>query len=691
MSPEQAAGRAVDARSDIFSFGVVLYELLARQRPFGGESDLLVLQAILHSPPRPIAELRPEAPYELRLIVEKALEKDPSDRYQSMRELVVDLKRVQRLKSTETAPVARVQPPTDRRHSIPVLLAAVVLLALAVFFAPWRRAEVWENPLAKARFSRFTDFEGAELDAAISADGKFVTFLADQDGPMDAWVSQVGTGEFLNLTKGRFPELLHEEVRSIGFSGDGAQVWVRVAGPDSAARGLMSAIWVLPIMGGAPRPFLPNGITAAWSPDGSKIAYHEPAPGDPIFVADRNGGNRRQVFAEKPGWHCHHMTWSPDGRFVYFVRGVPAIDVTDIWRISPSGGDPERITHHNARVSYPALIDARTLLYTAVAEDGSGPWLYVTDVDRRIPRRVSFGLEQYRTISASADGRRLVATVANPRTHLWTVPISDRVVEESAARRISLPTVRAAAPAYGPDFLVYLSSKGGADGVWRFKDGVATELWKGSEGAVTAAPAVSPDGRLVSFAIRKQGRIQLYVMNADGTNARPLAPSLDVRGSSAWSPDSKSIFVAGDQETGSRLFQAPVDGSPAVAALDEPSSNPVWSRDGLLLVYSGVNTGGYLTVKAVASNKKPLPLGDVRVLTGGNRYRLLPSGKALVVLQGGYRQQNFWLIEIETGRRRQLTNLQPAYSVRNFDISPDGKEILFDRTRENSDIVLIER
>jgi len=682
MSPEQASGRVVDARSDIFSFGVVLYDLLGGRRPFTGASDLLVLQGILHGAPAPLG-----APTTLRNIVEKALEKDPGERYQSMREVVIDLKRSERVSRAETVVAAAPAAAPRRRWMAPA--AGVALLAgLGVTaWRLWRSEPAWENPLASAQLTRFTDFDGAELDAAISADGKFVAFLSDRDGPVDGWVSQVGSGEFRNLTKGRFPELLHEEVRSIGFSADASQVWLRVFRSDAPRP---AAIWLMPTMGGVARPFLDDAPTAAWSADGSKVVYHEATGGDPMFIVDRNGGNRRQIFAEKPEGHCHHPTWSPDGQFVYFVRGSPFVNATDIWRVRAAGGEPERITRHDSRVVYPALIDERTLLYTAITEDGSGPWLYSIDVEQRIPHRVSFGLERYLSIAASGDGRRLVATVANPSANLWTAPISDGTVEESSVTRLSLPTVRAVAPAYGPDFVVYLSSRGGADGVWKLQDGVATELWKGSDGGVMAAPAVSPDGRQISFPVRKQDRTRLYVMTSDGTNPRALAPTLDVRGAAAWSSDAKSIVIAAEEGQGAHLFRVPVDGGPPVVLLREPSLNPVWSRDGRWMVFSGTTVGGSAPLKAIGADGAPIPLPEARVLAGGSRYRVLPDGRGVVVLRGGYRQQNFWLIDLTTGRQRQLTNLRPDYSLRSFDVSPDGKQILFDRVRENSDIVLIE-
>ncbi len=188
MSPEQAGAKPLDARSDVFSFGIVLYELLAGQRPFVGASDLEVLQQILHGSPRPLPEAIPPA---LHAIVEKALERDPADRYQSMREMVVDLRRVARQRpdaSTTAASSSSGAPSTSpRAASSWPWAAAVVLAALTGFGVRWWQSpdRVPENPLANAQFTRFTDFDGAENDAAISRDGRFVVFRSDRDGPMD--------------------------------------------------------------------------------------------------------------------------------------------------------------------------------------------------------------------------------------------------------------------------------------------------------------------------------------------------------------------------------------------------------------------------------------------------------------------------------------------------------------------------
>src|SRR5262249_19329893 len=189
------------------------------------------------------------------------------------------------------------------------------------------------------------------------------------------------------------------------------------------------------------RPFLSDAVHVAWSPDRSQIVYHSAAPGDPIFVADRNGGNPRQIFVSKPGIHNHYVTWSPDGAFLYFFHGVVGPFHIDTWPIRASGGNAERLTHRRAREAYPTFLDDRTLLYSAAREDGSGSSLFAMDVERRIPHAVTSGIEEFLSVAATADRRRLVATVANPIQNLWTVPISDRVIEDSGMTRFQIPPV----------------------------------------------------------------------------------------------------------------------------------------------------------------------------------------------------------------------------------------------------------
>jgi Tol biopolymer transport system component len=285
----------------------------------------------------------------------------------------------------------------------------------------------------------------------------------------------------------------------------------------------------------------------------------------------------------------------------------------------------------------------------------------------------------------------LVATVSNPNVNLWSVPITSGVATEEVAAPIALPTARAAAPRFGRDgSLLYLASRGGADGLWRHSGTQAAELWKPTDGAVAGAAAISPDGKRVCFPVRQRGRSTLHCTSADGTGARAVAESLDVRGAASWSPDGNWIAIAAREGAGTRIFRVPADGGRPVRLVDSASSNPVWSPDGRFIVYAGTPRARSVPLKAVTPDGTPYPFPTITVDRVGDSYRFLPDGKRMVVKVGGFRRQDFWLLDIATGDRRQLTSLRPGESLHRFDVSPDGGRIVFERVRENSDIVLIE-
>jgi Tol biopolymer transport system component len=299
------------------------------------------------------------------------------------------------------------------------------------------------------------------------------------------------------------------------------------------------------------------------------LVYHS-FNGDPLYVADGRGEGARQIFIQSDlSLHDHFPIWSSDGDWIYFVSGKQISHQMDVWRIAPTGGLPERLTQHASDVAYPTPLPSGTVLYVARDSDGSGPWLWALDAVGKATRRVSFGLEQYTSLAASADGRRLVATVSNPTASLWTVPILDRVAEEADVRPFPVGTVRALAPRFGGSDLFYLSSVGAGDGLWRHRDEQAAEIWRGADGSLLSPPAVSRDGRRVAFGLRRDGKLLLHVASADGTGLQPLAPSIELRGSASWSPDGAWIVTGGDDAAGPGLFRIPLDGGAPLRLADD--------------------------------------------------------------------------------------------------------------------------
>ncbi len=191
----------------------------------------------------------------------------------------------------------------------------------------------------------------------------------------------------------------------LGFSADGSHVTMMTGG-----KGFAVGTAIVPTIGGPVRPYLDNRVDPQWSPDGSRLLFFSIVQNrDPMYVADRDGANPREVFPVAAGEHNHFMGWSPDGRYVYSARATRNVQESDIWRMPAAGGEPERVTHHNAWTAYPTQLDARTLLYIASDENNTGTWLYAMDLERREEHRLSVGIERVlrrsRRAHACPDGR----------------------------------------------------------------------------------------------------------------------------------------------------------------------------------------------------------------------------------------------------------------------------------------------
>jgi serine/threonine protein kinase len=683
MSPEQARGERVDPRSDLFAFGSVLYELLTGRPAFIRATAAETIAAVLKEDPPDSPGL--SASPMLARIVSRCLEKTREARFQSARDLAFALGALS--DTGESATAVPVMPPA-RRKSVTAGAAVVVTLGLVISLVSWLtrddpRTSI-ETLLAKAAVTPVTNFEGSEEDAAISPDGRFIAFLADRGGPFHIWLSQLDTGRLDDLTPRAGDQRNPGLLRSVGFSGDGSEVWF--------GSGLKVRMRLMPLLGGETRAFLEeHAVNVAWSHDGKRLVYFTFDSGDPLKIADSSGGNPRQIWVDPKGDHNHFPAWSMDDKWIYFAHGSQADAAYDVWRIPSQGGSPERLTHLNRYVGYITPIDGRTLLYVAPDEDESGPWLWALDAERKTTRRVSGGLERYLSIAASGDGRRLVASVANPTAAgLWQVPILDRIAEESEVKPYPVGNSRALAPRFGKASLFYLSSHGAKDGLWRLLDGTSRELWKGSDGALLAPPAVSPHDDLVAIApIERDGR-RLTVVSADGAGHRSLSEAVDVRGASTWSPDAKSIVTGGNDAKGPGLFLVPVDGGEPRRVVDGPAFNPVWSPTEDLILYSG-RQRALAPLLAVRSDGSPVDFPVIQIaFGGGGRVRFLPNGKGVVFMEGPVGEPDFWLLDLATKKRRQLTHLSVPATISTFDITPDGKFIVFDRLRDNSDIRLID-
>jgi Tol biopolymer transport system component len=593
-------------------------------------------------------------------------------------------------------PVVEPSPPKPLRLNklaIGVAAAAVAaILAIVAFLIlglPRKAAEQWRDPLADAKIMRLADFTGTEQAAAISRDGRFVAFLADRDGHVDAWSTEVGSNSYRNLTEGRVPQMSNPSLRTVGFSPDGSQVtlWTR-SGDGSRPEDVK--LMAVPVGGGPLQLYVPDAAEADWSADRKWLVFHTTAPGDPLFVRAASEPAAHQIYVAPSGLHCHFPTWSRDGEFIYFVRGEPPGD-WDVWRLRPSGDRLERLTFHNTRVTYPVLLDARTLAYLATDADGSGPSLYVMDVQSKSERRISVGLERYTSLAATADGARLVATVANSRSDLWRVKFDSNGPPQNTAEPV-VPAIQSAfAPRFGPDYLAYVSTAGGRRGIWKLANGTVTELWNDPGADRVGAPAIAPDGRRIAFIVESQDKKKLYVINSDGGHARVIGTTLAVRGDLSWAPDSQSIVSAILRDGEPRVARILLDGSPPQPMVSEYSVDAAWSPDGKYFVYSGADVGTTFPLRAAGPDGRPYGMASLILTRGARRVAFARSSGSLVILRGGVGHKNFWLVDPQRGTERQLTDLPSKFEIGDFDVSPDTTQIIFDRVQDSSSIALLER
>jgi Tol biopolymer transport system component len=313
-------------------------------------------------------------------------------------------------------------------------------------------------------------------------------------------------------------------------------------------------------------------------------------------------------------------------------------------------------------------------------------------VPSRTTRKVSSDLERYTSVAASRDGRRIVATLTNPSATLWRVPLVDRPVDDRDVQPYPVSSVRALAPRFAGTSLFYLASGGVGDSLWHVRDGETSEVVRGADMPLSEPAAVSPDGQHIVVVVRRGGLRRLVIMSADGTNVRTLAPSIEIQGSAGqaaadWSPDGSWVLAGGLDADGPAHFKIPAGGGNPVRIVNGQAINPIWSPDGSLIAYGGSLVAGQATLAWVRPDGTSVDLPPVRVRAGG--YRFLPDGKGLV-FRPTDAAPDFWLLDLAAKTTRQLTHLSDRGRIETFDIVPDGNAIVFDRIRQNSDIVLID-
>jgi Tol biopolymer transport system component len=494
MSPEQALGQPVDARSDLFSFGVVLYEMAVGRLPFEGATATSVIDKILHATPPAPREMPPA----VEDLILKLLEKSPDDRYQASREVVVDLRRLKR--ASDLGKLTAERPPAAgsravRKHAL-ALAAAVALAFVAGLVAHryWMRGVAGDGAPVP-RFSAITRFAGVEAQPSLSPDGRSIVFVSDRGGQRDLWVGLIDGGNLLQITNDRNAETRPR------WSPDGSRIaYARLND------GGTFDIWTVPALGGTSRKLLQDASDPAWSPDGRSLAYVN-LEVNALWMCDASGGNARALTKPQTGQFPRQPAFSRDGQRIAFEwrrtgpRGELAVSDIRTQRV-------QRLTNDGMLALTPAWSADDRFLYFASSRSGAmNIWKVASGGGQ--PRQVTTGQGDDAELDLSRDGKRLVFSTYRVNVDLAELPL------DSAADREQ-------------------SGLQAAEVKWLTRDATRGEM----------APAYSPDGKkLVYFSNRRGAEAEtMWTMEADGSNAAPLLEDGRVSVYPRWTADGQSVI-----------------------------------------------------------------------------------------------------------------------------------------------------
>ncbi len=561
MSPEQAEAKEVDHRSDFYSLGIILYEMLTGQLPFEGDTPLSI--AMKHKSEDFIAPklLNSQIPDDLNNMILKCLEKAKADRYQTVEEVSRDISSIEKKIPLTKRVVPKKKPSTSREITVKfnlkkVFIAAfviIILIAIAAYLLlhPGRM----DTDITIGTTKQISYEPGLELDPNVSPDGKMVAFATGPLGRTRIVVRQVVGGRPIEVTQD-FPG----NQRWPQWSPDGAQIAFYSEG----------AIYVVPALGGVPRRIISDAskgsaFSPAWSPDGKRVAYVQ---NNSIYIFSLDTGTSEKITDEKKA-HC--LSWSPDGSQIAFVSGnlpflfssmdIPEAEWSIIGNKAPSSihiislstGSKTQLTKADyLNVSPVWTPDRKHLLF--ISNRGGGRDIYFMPLSssgepKAPPRRVTTGLDAH-TISISKDGQKLAYSVFNYTANVWSIQIPEgRPIDVSNAKQITKGSqiVETLGISLDGQWLAYDSDLTGNTDIYKILPSGGEPIQLTTHPSDDFRPSWSPDGEKIVFHSFRQGTRDIYCMNKDGGSVQQITDDPSHEFGPDFSPDGTKVVFMSDR------------------------------------------------------------------------------------------------------------------------------------------------
>jgi eukaryotic-like serine/threonine-protein kinase len=705
MSPEQARGKELDARSDVFSLGTVLYQMATARIPFEGDTSAVIFDCILNKDPIPPTQLNPALPPKFDEIIRTALEKDRDLRYQGAAEMRAELKRLKRATSSghvraasgantvvpapssgqvAAAPSsATVVPPAPTKGGFPKIATAAVAL-IVVVAATIGAYKLLTRPrgfnLQNMRIEKLTE-NGKAGNVAISPDGRYVVYVVRDGEKQSLWMRNIASKSDVQVLA---PDVV--ELVGTRFSPDGNYLYfVRSDKSTSAFRYL----YQMPVLGGSPRQLI-RDVDAAidFSPDRRQLVFIRGIPERnviEIWLAQADGTGER-LLATLAAWAGFLVSprWSPDGRTI----AVPSLQQSPdrkfvLYAINVSDGKVRELSSFGDRQIGRALwMPDGNSLVASIAEVGLGRHqLWFIDYPSGETHRFTNDLADYSlNLDLSSDGK-MIAAVQNSRTgDIWSAPSAD----STQARQITSGDAVYQLVAPGPAGKLLATNFSGDVLLMNTNGGERTVL---VPEALTVNWLASCADRDVIYDRLRGGKLELWRIDADGSNPTSLIPQVKTLD---CSPDGKWIYYA---QMDKKMYRMPAEGGPSSVVVDAVgvagANRLVVSPDGSQIAFTyqegspvpviklGVVPAGGGTLKFISQ----LPLG-----AGGLRWS--PSGKGLEFTLTRNGAGNLWEQPLTGGEPRQITNFT-AGRIFSFAWSRDDKQLLLSRGNFSSDVILI--